>query len=339
MPATKGGGGEGSLSCRENQEQDLPPVSALTPDTLLKATLVEKISDMVMVYDFDGFLVYVNKAAGQTLGYGKDEMCGMHIGQVDRNAVKTNHVMAALRRHGRCLFTSTYACRSGKEITVEVSSCVITHRDERIILSVARDVSKRVQFEERLKLKHRRLIAMNTQLRLRNERDPFTDLYNRLYFERAMGRIEGNRDSYPVTIFLMDIDGLKLVNDILGHSKGDVFLKKAVSIIKANFRNEDIIARLGGDEFAVLMRRSDREVAAEKAKVLRRMSLESMEEPLPVCYSVGFATTENIFKSLYDVLREADANMYREKEANREHIFTVVSKSLWRLRNEGYHDF
>ncbi|MDA8336850.1 MAG: sensor domain-containing diguanylate cyclase [Peptococcaceae bacterium] len=334
MPVTEGGERVGSLTRSENQD---PP--ALTPDAILKATLLDEVSDIVLVHDIDGFLVYVNKAACQALEYSADEMYGMSVAQVDHNAVRTRHIMAALRRHGRCVFTTSYAGRSGKEITVEVSASVIKYSDERIILNVARDVSKRVQSQERLKLRHRRLIAMNNQLRLRNERDPFTDLYNRLYFERALGRIEGNREYYPVSIFLLDIDGLKLVNDILGHSKGDIFIQKAVSIIKGNFRNEDIIARLGGDEFAVLMPGSNREVAGEKAGVLRRMALESLDEPLPVCYSVGFATTENIFKSLYDVLREADANMYREKETNREHIFAVVSKSLWRLRNEGYHDF
>ncbi|HUW64268.1 MAG TPA: sensor domain-containing diguanylate cyclase [Spirochaetia bacterium] len=344
MPAARNGNGpDGSYSLKGSPEPCLPttvfPQNVTGEDIVLKAALVEEIADMVLVHNFQGFFVYVNQAAMQTLGYKEDEIYSMHVTQVDHNAVKIKHVVAALRRHGHCVFTSSYTRKNGKEIMVEVNSRVITCGGEEIVLSLARDISRRIQAQERLKLRHRRLIAMNNQLRLKSEKDPLTDLYNRLFFERALSRIEGSRDHYPVSIFLLDIDGLKLVNDILGHSKGDMFLKKAVSIIKCNFRSEDIIARLGGDEFTVLMPRSNHLVAGEKAQVLREMALGSLEEPLPVCYSVGFATTDNIFKSLYDVLREADANMYREKEANRDNTFSVVRKSLWRLRSEGYHDF
>jgi len=301
--------------------------------------LVEDLPDMVLLHDRHGHLVYVNNAARRLLGYTRDEIRGMHAGQLDRNQAKMKHVLAALKKNGQCLFTSVYTARDGKEMMVEVSSRVIVFRGREMILSVARDITRRAAAQERLKLKYRRLIAINKQLRLKSEKDPLTDLYNRLYFERALRRMEGKREYYPVSVFVLDVDGLKMVNDILGHSKGDPFLKKAVSLIRSNFRSEDIIARLGGDEFAVLMPRCPRQAAGEKAMGLRRLADASLEEPLPVCFSVGSATTDNVFKSLYDVLREADADMYRDKAVHKRRTALRVGKSLWRLRSEGYHDF
>jgi len=315
------------------------PRTDFRADVDFMARLVEDLPDLVLLHDWHGHLVYVNGAARQALGYVADEMYGMHASQLDRNPAKIRHVVAALRRNRQCLFTSVYTAKNGNGIRVEVASRVIAHQGQEVILSVARDITRRAEAQDRLKVKHRRLIAINNQLRLKSEKDPLTDLYNRLYFERILHRMEGNREYYPVSVFLLDVDGLKMVNDILGHSKGDLFLKKAVSLIKSNFRNEDIIARLGGDEFAVVMPRCPHQAAGEKALLLRRIADESLEEPLPVCFSVGFATTDNIFKSLYDVLREADADMYRDKAANRHRTSCRVGKSLWRLRSEGYHDF
>ena len=90
------------------------------------------------------------------------------------------------------------------------------------------------------------------QMKFYSLHDPLTGLYNRTLFQQHMDKID--RDNIPTTIIICDIDGLKLVNDTLGHLEGDELLKNAALIIKEVFTsNNSIIARIGGDEFAILL--------------------------------------------------------------------------------------
>lgn len=77
-------------------------------------------------------------------------------------------------------------------------------------------------------------------------------LYNRAYFEEEMQRLEKGRH-FPVSIICGDVDGLKTVNDTMGHKKGDELLLAAAGTIKRCTRAGDVVARVGGDEFVVIL--------------------------------------------------------------------------------------
>ena len=82
--------------------------------------------------------------------------------------------------------------------------------------------------------------------------DVLTELYNRSYFEQEMRRIEEGRYQ-SAGIVVCDIDGLKRINDTLGHQAGDEILRASAKVIKESFRRSDVVARIGGDEFAVII--------------------------------------------------------------------------------------
>ncbi|KUK71558.1 MAG: Diguanylate cyclase and metal dependent phosphohydrolase, partial [Clostridiales bacterium 38_11] len=94
--------------------------------------------------------------------------------------------------------------------------------------------------------------TMEEQLKYLSFHDPLTGLYNRAYFEEEMRRLGSGRFS-PVGVIVCDVDGLKLINDSIGHSKGDDLLIAAANAIGKAFRANDMIARIGGDEFAILI--------------------------------------------------------------------------------------
>ena len=100
-------------------------------------------------------------------------------------------------------------------------------------------------------------------LQYQNYHDTLTGLYNRTFFEEEMQRID-KRSEGSVGLIMLDLDGLKLINDTLGHEQGDILLSSAAHILSTSFRSEDIVARIGGDEFAVLLQPVD-EVSIQSA--------------------------------------------------------------------------
>ncbi len=144
--------------------------------------------------------------------------------------------------------------------------------------------------------------------------DILTGLYNRGFFEEEMKRLERGRE-FPVSIVMADVDHLKETNDKKGHAAGDALLKRVARVLISAFRSEDLVARIGGDEFAILLPNTDRNSAQEALlriqKILEENNATQPENPLQL--SFGASTAERP-TSLADILKEADGNMYTQKQ-------------------------
>jgi len=143
--------------------------------------------------------------------------------------------------------------------------------------------------------------------------DKLTSLYNRAYFEEEIARLNAGRRN-PVSVIMIDVDGLKKVNDTYGHGAGDELLKRTGKILQTAFRTDDMIARIGGDEFAIVLPETNEEAVNRRVDYL----LECLEETnkissdFKVGLSMGFSTTApDVF--LASVIRDADQKMYAEK--------------------------
>jgi diguanylate cyclase (GGDEF)-like protein len=162
------------------------------------------------------------------------------------------------------------------------------------------DITERKKVEERLEY-------LSTH-------DPLTGLYNRGYFEEELRRLDTSRFR-PVSIIVCDVDDLKLVNDTLGHDKGDALLKAAADAIRAPFRSSDMVARIGGDEFAIVLPLTSREVAGHACRRIEESICQyNCSNPqLPLNISLGFSTSTALEHSLIDTFKEADSSMYHDK--------------------------
>ncbi len=162
--------------------------------------------------------------------------------------------------------------------------------------------------------------------------DYLTCLYNRAFFEEQMQRFAGARYS-PVSIIVCDVDGLKFVNDTLGHECGDALLVAAANIIKCSFAGSDVVARTGGDEFAIMLPHCDEKAARDACdKIAAALNIYNGENnELPLSLSIGSATSFNP-SSMSDLFKEADNNMYREKlhrsQSARSAIVQTLKKAL-----------
>lgn len=156
--------------------------------------------------------------------------------------------------------------------------------------------------------------AYADQLKLMSMKDQLTGIYNRAYFEEELKRYANSRD-YPITVISADVDGLKLINDTMGHPSGDKLLMASAKVLQDSLRKSDILARTGGDEFTALLPFTDiktGEVIVSRIKD-KLKNYNHHYGDLPLSLSIGVGTAENKAKDLNEVLKEADDLMYRDK--------------------------
>ncbi len=173
-----------------------------------------------------------------------------------------------------------------------------------------RDITERNRAEERL-----RHYALH---------DTLTELPNRVQFmnhlRQAVDRAEGNEFASFAVLFL-DLDRFKVINDSLGHAVGDQLLVAIADRLLAGVRPGDVVARLGGDEFVILLNRCGD--TSEVARVAERLQAK-ISEPFRIdnyevftTASIGIIVSNKGQRQPEEFLRDADAAMYRAKEAGK----------------------
>ncbi len=189
----------------------------------------------------------------------------------------------------------------GKRIDVSIEWSVVPgheHDLSKVIISLT-DITEQKKAE--------------TKLIHRSIHDALTGIYNRAFFDEEMARFE-REHQFPISVIMADVDNLKDINDRHGHDGGDELLKRCAQALTASFRTEDVVARIGGDEFAVLLPGSN---AVEAGKAIQRIKqsiqLQNKGSLGPqVSLSLGTSTVAE-GGSLKEALKQADAQMYRDK--------------------------
>jgi len=258
---------------------------------------------MFIITVYDWRFIDVNECFLRTMGYKRGEVVDSTLNQLnifvdhETRGRMENLFMAKGRVQN---IEARFKLRSGEVRMGSFSAESIDVKGEKCLLVVVDDITERKKTEEKL-------LYLSTH-------DVLTGLYNRAYFEMEMSRMESGRQ-FPVSIVMMDIDGLKIINDIHGHAEGDQLMKCAAKVLKATFRSEDTVARIGGDEFAVLMPNTDSTTLESVLNRIRdRLSSNNIngDDISNLSLSIG-ASTGYKGCSLNDVIKQADKRMYEEK--------------------------
>lgn len=157
--------------------------------------------------------------------------------------------------------------------------------------------------------------SRNTQNKLRylSYHDKLTHVFNRTYFEERLLQLE-QEIHQPIGVFFVDVDGLKFVNDTLGHDFGDQLLMRCVAVLRRIFAASGTLFRIGGDEFVVILENcGSTEMEQYYAELLKQVHAElaSSEPDYPLQLSFGFASGPNT--ELRELLKDAEGKMYRAK--------------------------
>ncbi len=150
----------------------------------------------------------------------------------------------------------------------------------------------------------------------------------RAFFDQAeMELSRSRRYRHPLTIAYLDLDNFKKVNDSQGHAEGDKVLTTVANTLRRALRGSDFPARLGGDEFAILLPETDYAQSQVIAQRLRIHLLEaSKAHNWPVTFSMGVLTCSDPPSSIKELIHEADALMYKVKQAGKNAIRHSVFK-------------
>lgn len=154
--------------------------------------------------------------------------------------------------------------------------------------------------------------------------DSLTGLRSRAFCNLEIEQIEQNLIR-PVSTISVDITGLKMINDYLGHAKGDELLTQAATLMREAVRRSDCIGRTGGDEFVIILPGCDYE---KGKKVLEKLenafAAHNRDTHLPVFAAMGLASAESPSTSLAEAMALADEEMYRNKRKHREAAHAVL---------------
>ena len=209
--------------------------------------------------------------------------------------------------------------RLAKGLEIGATDYVMRPIDRNEFLARARTQIRRKRYQDRLRQNYHASLALAVT-------DPLTSLYNRRYMEthlaNLLARDGGQR---PVAVLILDIDFFKSINDSYGHPVGDEVLRDLSDRLQRNVRGVDLASRYGGEEFVVVLPDTDREAAMVVAERIRKavsdvpFVVKAPVGSLKVSCSIGLAV-HRPGGSADDVLRDADAALYRAKGEGRDRV-------------------
>jgi len=282
--------------------------------------IIGQIRDAIIVTDLEGSVVRWNDGAEKIFGYTTEEIVGKNVSILNReedNEAFRRNMSIAIERGGYS--EDVYRLTKFKKV-ISVALSISLLKDENGktvgVIGYAQDISARKKVETELQEK-------KDTLYYQAHHDALTGLANRVLFNDRLehGLQKAKRYNNILALLFIDLDRFKEINDSLGHSVGDKVLQAVTKLLSASIRQKDTLARLGGDEFTVIM---EDLVHGEDASQLAQKIINILSEPLIIeehelyiSSSIGISLYPNDGATSQNLLKFADAAMYKAKNEGR----------------------
>ncbi|MES2070564.1 MAG: EAL domain-containing protein [Pseudomonadota bacterium] len=287
--------------------------------------LVDSSPDIIYTLNVEGKFTFVNDRAHQLLGYKPDELIGKHYSVLvhEEDLGRARYVFNERRIGSRASRNIELRLRYQNEpdknrdfdntlMSISFNSVGMYSVDQGDgkreffgTYGVARDITESKRAEQ--------LISYQAY------HDILTDLPNRALFRDRLNLalIQSKRNKSELAVMFVDLDRFKLVNDTLGHIKGDELLQMVASRLRDRLREGDTLARLGGDEFTLLLPdlRDKQDAAMIADQIVQTLSQPFLlgTHEVHVSASVGIAVCPGDGETADDLIRHADIAMYKVK--------------------------
>ena len=282
--------------------------------------LFEQTSDAVFITGLDLRLVEANAQAAKILAYEPQELIGLpvqnlfprdewHEVEERFEAVKRSDVLDPATRR--------FVTKRGEELMLETNLSLVQDADGKPLhyQSTGRDVTQKVVEEQRMK-------STLVHLAVKASTDSLTGILNReSILQHARAEWERYaREQQPMSLMLVDMDGLKHINDTLGHKAGDLALTAVVRVIDKLKRPYDWFGRYGGDEFMVVLPGASQEdaqaIAQRMQAAIHKERVKAGRKQVTLSCTFGVASTDGhqpAIGSISQLIELADAALYKGK--------------------------
>lgn len=301
---------DGNLEALHWIVRDLTRTREAEFDSQISSMVFHNATEGIMITDLEGDLLAVNPAFSRITGYDAQEVIGRNprfLKSGVQDAKFYEGFWTELTRHGQWQGEIFNRKKSGEIYPEWLTVTAARDSEGRILsyISVFSDMSRLQEAEKRLSY-----IAYH---------DTLTGLPNRLLLlDRLPQAIaQARRGSYPLSVFFIDLDLFKQINDELGHEVGDKVLQETSRRLQEVVRGSDTVARLGGDEFVIiangLARGPDTDGLGNKLVASLTQPINVGDQNVSVGCSIGIAQYEEEMPA-ETLLRNADVAMYRAKQ-------------------------
>ncbi len=275
----------------------------------LQAAALEAAANPILISRRDGIIIWVNRAFEQLSGYSREEALGQSTSLLKSGQQSASFftnmwetILSGQKWRGELVNRRKDGTLYQEEMTitpVKNDAGEISH-----FIAIKLDITERKLAEEQI-----------LELALT---DPLTGLAN---YRRLLDVLDSEIKRYGRTarsfaVLLLDLDGLKNINDAHGHVVGSCALARVANTLRIHCRVVDTAARYGGDEFVVILPETDYEAALHVAQRISQELKQDVEVP-PISVSVGVAIFPQDGMTIASLLSSADRALYREKASSR----------------------
>jgi len=284
------------------------------------SALYENATDPIVTLDTDHHILDINNAFQKIFSYRREKIQGKNLDDVLNRGKENSADRDLTKRLLKGQKVQTEGTRYDKEgkaieclikgIPVKVDNALVG------AYVIYNDITERKKREEKMEYL--------------SYKDQLTNLYNRTFLEAEIKRLDVKRQ-LPISMIMLDLNGLKIINDTYGHKAGDKLLKKTAEVLKDIFRDEDIIARWGGDEFVILLNRTAEKVTMKlinRIKNIKKGVELSENISIPLSIAVGYAVKKDESIRVSTLFRKAEDRMYKDKLLERKSKKSHLIESL-----------